>query len=395
MRWQDSMIEHGAEYSLACPVCGLPSRVTPWVEPDRRETTYRVTCRKCKNFQFTVTEGRWYLPLWKEEQERPNTVSPLIPLVSYYTAFSRDAEKDESGRAVLSEDVLERIEAQGMPTVGMRVRDAMLYLYRRCREESAYSIECCVDDFINESRNTNKGGRYQWYCFDNPESSYLWDLITLLRASSVEDFEYFILDVLQHELKYITYEGSKLKITPAGLRYAEEGESADSKDVFVALWIDDYTALLGQAIRDVLKECEYDPFFVNDIYKGKPATTERQKELAKNETIDYHMIAGLRRAKFIIADLTCLPEVKIPYTNEKGEKKERDVVCAGAYFEAGFASGLGKTVIYSVHKKQKPHFDVNHIHYIDWDENSLDDDFKRRLKDEINARIIKESEKAL
>jgi nucleoside 2-deoxyribosyltransferase len=61
----------------------------------------------------------------------------------------------------------------------------------------------------------------------------------------------------------------------------------------------------------------------------------------------------IKISKFIIADLT--------HNN------------AGAYWEAGFAEGIGKSVIYTCEKSvfenadTKPHFDVNHHLTIIWD----------------------------
>ncbi len=65
----------------------------------------------------------------------------------------------------------------------------------------------------------------------------------------------------------------------------------------------------------------------------------------------------IRRCRFLIADLS---------DNN-----------AGAYWEAGFAEGLGKPVIYVCRAKdgdaeKKTHFDANHRHTVRWDLASLD-----------------------
>jgi hypothetical protein len=68
--------------------------------------------------------------------------------------------------------------------------------------------------------------------------------------------------------------------------------------------------------------------------------------------IDAQMRVRLRRSAFVIADLT------------HGNK--------GAYWEAGFAEGLGKPVVYSCRQdvwdseKDKPHFDTNHMYTLIW-----------------------------
>jgi hypothetical protein len=66
--------------------------------------------------------------------------------------------------------------------------------------------------------------------------------------------------------------------------------------------------------------------------------------------IDDHIRTAIRTAAFCIADLT--------HANN------------GAYFEAGFAEGLGRPVIYTgredVFREKKTHFDTNHMKTIMW-----------------------------
>lgn len=62
----------------------------------------------------------------------------------------------------------------------------------------------------------------------------------------------------------------------------------------------------------------------------------------------------------------------------------------GAYWEAGYAEGLGKPVIYLCEKSQfnefKTHFDTNHHTTVVWDENDMDAAVKN-LKDTIRATL--------
>ena len=86
------------------------------------------------------------------------------------------------------------------------------------------------------------------------------------------------------------------------------------------------------------------------------------RDVARAGIIDNVMRVQIRDAKFVIADLT--------HDNH------------GAYWEAGYAEGLGKPVIYICEKKkfdtQKTHFDTNHCTTVLW---SKDDDegFRREL----------------
>jgi hypothetical protein len=84
--------------------------------------------------------------------------------------------------------------------------------------------------------------------------------------------------------------------------------------------------------------------------------------------IDDHIRVDIRRSRFLISELT------------EGNQ--------GAYWEAGFAEGLNKRVIYTCEKsyfdnpKTRPHFDVNHYSHVIWQESHLSD-----AADELTARI--------
>jgi hypothetical protein len=73
--------------------------------------------------------------------------------------------------------------------------------------------------------------------------------------------------------------------------------------------------------------------------------------------IDNRLRVEIRTSRFLVADLT-------------GDN-------LGAYWEAGYAEGLGKPVIYTCEKsyfnEHKTHFDTNHHHTVVWDPDKLDD----------------------
>lgn len=68
--------------------------------------------------------------------------------------------------------------------------------------------------------------------------------------------------------------------------------------------------------------------------------------------IDTKMRLEIRDARFLIVELT-------------GDN-------LGAYWEAGFAEGLGKPVIYTCQSEVNPHFDVEHSFRVIWDSSDLD-----------------------
>ena len=90
------------------------------------------------------------------------------------------------------------------------------------------------------------------------------------------------------------------------------------------------------------------------------------RNVSKAGIIDNIMRVQIRDAKFVIVDLT--------HDNN------------GAYWEAGYAEGLGKPVIYICEKKKfeanKTHFDTNHCTTVPW---SRDDD--KTFRQELTATL--------
>ncbi len=122
---------------------------------------------------------------------------------------------------------------------------------------------------------------------------------------------------------------------------------------------------------------------LNDICENhfKRAVDETGYELRllrdrpKAGIIDNHLRISIRRAKFLIADLT--------HDNN------------GAYWEAGYAEGLGKHVIYlcekTKFKEKKTHFDTNHCTTIPWDIDNIEEACEE-LKSTIRNTFFSEAQ---
>ena len=89
--------------------------------------------------------------------------------------------------------------------------------------------------------------------------------------------------------------------------------------------------------------------------------------------IDDEIIARIREAKFVIADLT-----------------EQN---CGVYYESGYADGLGRKIIYTCeqHDINNVHFDINHNNILLWEEEQLEGEgeFARRLQLRIESNFDK------
>jgi hypothetical protein len=106
-----------------------------------------------------------------------------------------------------------------------------------------------------------------------------------------------------------------------------------------------------------------------------PAITEngfvplllRDQQLEADKTINDAILAGLKKARFTLADFT-------------GHR-------ANVYFEAGFALGRGQKVIYSCKADQldEAHFDTRNFQHLVWKD---EEDFRKKLSDKIQAYIM-------
>jgi nucleoside 2-deoxyribosyltransferase len=114
----------------------------------------------------------------------------------------------------------------------------------------------------------------------------------------------------------------------------------------------------------------------NDVLKPSVAQTGfdlvRLDELPHAGLIDNRMRVEIQNSDFLIADLT--------HANP------------GAYWEAGYAEGLGKPVIYTCKKEifdaEKTHFDTNHHLTVLWDESDSDSSTTgEQLKATIRATL--------
>lgn len=132
----------------------------------------------------------------------------------------------------------------------------------------------------------------------------------------------------------------------------ENGEK--SKNCFIAMSFSDDVTEIRKAIKEVLEETGYQPILVDEIHYDS--------DLTINDAI----IKNIRKSKFLIAD----------FTNQKH----------GVYFEAGFALGLKRPVIYTCSEDdfKNTHFDTNHYPHIVYSDLN---DLKIKLKNKIEAWI--------
>lgn len=154
-------------------------------------------------------------------------------------------------------------------------------------------------------------------------------------------------------------------LTVQGFEYAEQLNSTniDSRKVFVAMGFKQ--DLLEAHEKAIVPACD-DCGFVASLISSKE----------HNNGITDEIITEIKRSKFVIVDFT--------YNN------------CGAYFEAGYAQGLGREIIRCCKKEwfdekdengsrvNELHFDVRHYNTILWEDL---DDLRQKLKARIRATV--------
>lgn len=143
-----------------------------------------------------------------------------------------------------------------------------------------------------------------------------------------------------------------VRLTPQGYANVEKSQKAlaYNTNAFVAMQFGKETQRLRDCIKKGITDAGYRPVLIDEI--------------EHNEFITPEIMKNIRDSKFVVVDLT--------HQNN------------GAYFEEGYAMGLGKPVIQLCKKDTKLHFDIAQKNTIIWEKES---DLPKQLYNRIVATI--------
>ncbi len=143
-------------------------------------------------------------------------------------------------------------------------------------------------------------------------------------------------------------------------RLAElDDPNTDSRQVFVAMWLNDDTKQLRGTIKRAIEDAGLEPYLVDE-------DSSNQDKICDKIEVE------IRRSRLVVADFT------------HGQDGARGSV----YYEAGLAKGLGLPVVWTCRGTQirDLHFDTNHYPHLDWSEDGLAD-FQRLLTDRLRLLV--------
>lgn len=218
-------------------------------------------------------------------------------------------------------------------------------------------------------------------------------LISEIAAKNAE--EIYSLNKLLHQLKDInlivditdTVSVDNVSIKADGWKRIDLMQKSikSSDSAFIAMWYHSSMQNYRDSAIAAVKRCGYKPLII-DLHEF-------------NDFIMDKAVAMIRESRFLIADLTCKPEIK------EGGEKVKQGVRGGVYWEAGMAYGMGKTVIQTCKDnkdcKRRIHFDLEQYNTIFWKDDELstsirditgllpDPNFAEKLAQRILATIGK------
>ncbi|MES2591703.1 MAG: hypothetical protein V4608_07450 [Bacteroidota bacterium] len=156
---------------------------------------------------------------------------------------------------------------------------------------------------------------------------------------SVEECLYYLTGLKENDLIHywhIEKNRYRYRVTHLGLNKAVQLQSDgnNSNQCFIAMAFSDEMKPYREAIKRSLSVTKFKHIIIDE------------EHLSSDKTIPDGILAGIKAAKFCVAD----------FTHHRN----------GVYFESGYALGLGKPVIYLCRKDEfdKAHFDIKQLQHI-------------------------------
>jgi len=315
-----------------CPICDSDLE-----KKEDISDTCNYTCPRCGVFQTTddLEDDLPWLLSKDVTLHTPNKDIQKVAVLSHWIRTKNESMPSfgHPKRILLKKDVVENIVKQPPPKPSEQADKFVLWL----------------------GNSKNPPGELIWVQADTHQS--------IMGAITSNGFEY----VINHLLREGILEGQNHEFGRASVMLSFEGwqyyeklkrGATESRKAFMAMKYgeEELDRIVNDFFRDAVKQTGFDLFL---LY-----------ERPKAGLIDNRLRVEIQTSRFLIADLT--------HKNP------------GAYWEAGYAEGLGKPVIYTCEQKKfkkfKTHFDTNHHLTILWDEKNPDEAAKQ-LKATIRATL--------
>lgn len=339
------------ETTKACPVCGEPN-----IEIQCHYDPYNVfyDCPVCGRYEFSETEIM-----------SPSLDMNKLGAYLYYKRFrnSWNRPTDYRYHTTLSKEKCDEYVSEfnkGNNTHGRPVHmdnDMIFAWYPKTFAEKVDMIMLKLSELANYVGQEIKISKNELYGLTFVER-YEADGKSKLDEKEMDRQARFFLNYLI-DSGYIQV-GTEIKdnqegtliITPEGYKRIDylQKNTGEGRNVLVAMKFGDDTKKLRDAIKRGIQDAGYNPVLIDEV--------------EHNDLITPELLSNIRNSRFVVVDLS--------HQNN------------GAYFEEGYAMGLGKTVIQLCKSGTKLHFDIAQKNTIIW---KSEDDIPLRLKNRIIATI--------
>ena len=348
-----------------CPICFQSSNLE--IFPDEEKLSYRVACLRCGQYLINgFAKDCVERALRMDKQEMAHYVSMSddqnlkAPIVLYVEVAKIDGENGGEHGGIISGSILSHclskrnnigipltcelitdvLKNNSLPTPAEQANNFIIYLGKRL-----YSLS----EHLALPSATYQAGQNISGVLGLKIGSYEWrDLCFIIGALS----ERKILDVASKPEATAGGQAipARVSLTMDGWHKYEELQRSvkNSRKAFVAMEFPNPSKKVSYFFQDTLLDKYLVPAAKKAGYELGNAL--RSEPMAGN--IHAKLEVEVRASRFVVAELS--------YHNN------------GAYWEAGFARGLGKPVIYMYNKttgkSDRPHFDVGSDHYVAWEE---------------------------
>ena len=334
-----------------CPICKSDASF----QPDYHRAVTFFTCPVCGRFEYgsddvgTINENRLspYL-FYHAFHSRFQHVERR-----YHTTLSKekcDEYKKEYEKGDISHGLpvhmdSEIIDAWYPKSFAERVDDVLLYINSHTAHLGQqislpyYGMLSLL--FVDRKERDSFTGKISWRGDDDCKAESRF-LLEYLAENSLLSYGF---GTEKAEALFLT-------LSPKGYSRVDEIQKTVSygRSALIAMKFGDDTIPLREAIRKGVADAGYVAVFIDEVQH--------------NDFITPELLKHIRDSKFVVVDLT--------HQNN------------GAYFEEGYAMGLGKPVIQLCKKDTKLHFDIAQKNTIFW---ATENEIPERLTNRIKATI--------
>lgn len=320
---------------MACPVCIGPARRHATYAPSgARRTATSVECDRCGSFSIThALDHSWTGMRERNDGRLSDEEQALLPYLSAHLRQAADPIEltTENWRAFA--------EAHTR-TPASRKQQRLLELLA---QRSAPGVWVPLEPRLVIS------------LLDMRDGEELEFFLRHLYERKLIERRYVGVPGTQNELREFREHTMECQLTPSAWELLEPVAGAGVPGTcFVAM---SFSANMNTAFDEGIRAA------VEDDCGLRVIRVDREHH---NDNITDRILAGIRSAQFVVADFT----------------QQRH----GVYFEAGFALGLGRTVIWTCREDDLAHvhFDTRQYNHVVWRDTA---DLRRRLAERIKATV--------